>query len=606
MTRQQTGRLSRQQLKAQSTKSRAALAKIIAPQHNSQLPLLLDLFDADWYMTTYAVELGDTYSSPFEHYCAVGQTLGLSPGPNFDEASYRAINHDVTLAIARGRVRSGHEHFVRYGRAEGRHAAGIHPTEPAETPQPAATTGLAAIAIDASPQNQSRLRRAAVRVARRLPPQQKALLADLDALLHRASGTDAFSLHNAEVSKPIGFNELTELSNSRTPFDYRIDTTATTPRVNIVVPRLHPQLVFGGYIALLELIRRLQRRGWPVRILITEDVKCNPATLADAFAGHMAEEIVRSSEIVNLARRTSTLPISSADSFIGFSVWSAFHAQTLSAAVGRPFIQFVQEYEPVFHAHDSYHALATAAFEQPHFAIFNSEFLRRHFEHQRLGVYGGGRSIGDESSVVFEHALAVPQPPTEEDLQRPGTKRLLVYARPEQHAARNLFAVVLLGLRKAVADGVFGPEWTIDGVGSLTTTADIDLGNGHTLKLRPRLALGSYAESLREYDAGLSMQYAPHPGVVHFEMAASGILTVTNTYANRDVNDLTAISPNLIPVLPNPDAIAAGLADAVKRASDIGARISGATQPWITSWDQSFNDDVLTRIESQLQPEQHD
>ncbi|MGB3676185.1 MAG: hypothetical protein WA988_17265 [Candidatus Nanopelagicales bacterium] len=604
MTRQRKGRLSRQQLKAQSTKARAALATRIAPQTNPQLPLLLDLFDADWYVTTYAVELGDTYSSPFEHYCAVGQTLGLSPGPDFAEASYRRTYYDVAVAIAHGRVRSGHEHFVRFGRGEGRHASGVLPPEPADTREPT-TDAAPAIVINNSAQEQSRLRRTAVRFARRLPPRQKALLADLDALLHRASGADEFSLHNADVSKPIAFNELIELSNSRTPFAYRIDTTAATPRVNIVVPRLHPQLVFGGYIALFELIRRLQQRGWPVRILITEDVKCNPATLADSFAGHMAEPIVRSSEIVNLARRTTTVPISSADSFIGFSVWSAFHAQTLSAAVGRPFIQFVQEYEPVFHAHDSYHALATAAFDQPHFAIFNSEFLRRHFEHQRLGVYSGGRSIGEESSVVFEHALAVAQPPTEEDLRRPGTKRLLVYARPEQHAARNLFAVVLLGLRKAVADGVFGPEWTIDGVGSLTTTAEIDLGNGHTLNLRPRLALGSYAESLRKYDVGLSLQYAPHPGVVHFEMAASGILTVTNTYLNRTAADLTAISPNLVPVRPTPDAIAAGLADAVKRASDIGARIAGATQPWVTSWDRSFNESVLTRIESQFQPDQH-
>lgn len=45
----------------------------------------------------------------------------LEPPPDFDEESYLDINPDVAVAVEGGELKSGFDHYYRYGRAEGRH-----------------------------------------------------------------------------------------------------------------------------------------------------------------------------------------------------------------------------------------------------------------------------------------------------------------------------------------------------------------------------------------------------------------------------------------------------------------------------------------------------
>jgi len=118
--------------------------------------------------------------------------------------------------------------------------------------------------------------------------------------------------------------------------------------------------------------------------------------------------------------------------------------------------------------------------------------------------------------------------------------------------------------------------------------------------VNPRLALDDYARALRGFDVGISLQYTPHPGVVHFEMAASGMVVVTNTFRNRSREDLLGVSHNLVPVPPTPECVASGVAEAVVRCSDIEARVLGAAGSWPTSWDQSFNENVMSAVEAEL------
>jgi hypothetical protein len=151
-----------------------------------------------------------------------------------------------------------------------------------------------------------------------------------------------------------------------------------------------------------------------------------------------------------------------------------------------------------------------------------------------------------------------------------------------------------------VANDVFDGNWVFDGVGSLRTEVGIRLGRDKVLNLTTRLPLGDYVESLRGYDVGLSLQYAPHPGVVHFEMAACGMAVVTNTFSNRSAADLREISANLIGVAPTPEGVAAGLADAVTRSADLESRGKAAAGPWVTDWAHSFNDDVMSAVDREL------
>lgn len=47
----------------------------------------------------------------------------IPPAPDFDEAAYLARHQDVAEEVRRGAITSGFEHFVRWGRSEGRERA---------------------------------------------------------------------------------------------------------------------------------------------------------------------------------------------------------------------------------------------------------------------------------------------------------------------------------------------------------------------------------------------------------------------------------------------------------------------------------------------------
>ena len=66
----------------------------------------------------------------------------------------------------------------------------------------------------------------------------------------------------------------------------------------------------------------------------------------------------------------------------------------------------------------------------------------------------------------------------------------------------------------------------------------IDLGNGSILKSLGKLPLSEYAELLSESSIGVSFMVSPHPSYPPLEMAHSGLLTLTNSYANKNLSKL--------------------------------------------------------------------
>ena len=513
------------------------------PMHGELAEAVRADFAPDWYVAAYgdvaAMLRQGRIPSALWHYVTEGAAAGRSPNAWFDEHWYLRVYQDVANAKAAGTMPSGFVHFLRYGRAEGRRASPHAPTP-------------GGVLI-------------------------------------------------GELTMPVGIDRLRDIERKLMPFNFRVYPATGKRRVNFVIPTLDRNLLFAGYIAAMNFANRLLDRGWSLRLLITEDADCTSARLRKQFANDpLGTSLVNRAEVVNLARRTDELDITPDDSFIAYSMWSAHHADVFARAAGRRFVFFLQEYEPAFHSHDSLHALGEAMYRKPHFALFNSEFLRRYFAIEKLGVFAAGEQAGLCDSVVFEHTLAIPRPPRAAELRRAGPRRLLFYARPEAHASRNLFEIGVTALRAAVADNVLDGDWVFEGVGSLGTQTSVALGRGRSLSVSPRLALDDYARALRGFDIGLSMQYTPHPGVVHFEMAASGVVVVTNTFSNRSREDLLRVSGNLVPVPPTPECVAGGIAEAALRCADIESRVLGATGSWPTSWDQSFNEDVMAAVEAEL------
>ena len=420
----------------------------------------------------------------------------------------------------------------------------------------------------------------------------------LTALSHVAAARRLFGRYgfsppapkaHAPLSHPVGLEVLIDLEHRLTPLPVTRDDSRPAT-VNVLLPTLDASIVFGGYIAIFNFIVKLRDWGYRTRIVLCDsdhvDLPAVTAKLA-GFPGIVAA--IENAEWAFSGTRGGDIPASGQDVFVSFSVWTALLAHGATEAIGRQrHLFFIQEDERIFYENNSFRALAEQAYRQPHFALFNSALLQDHFRAEGLGVYHDGAAAGDAASASYAHALtAIPQPALA-DLERGGRRRLFFYARPEAHAARNLFEIGVLALRRAITAGVFGREWEFVAIGSLGLSGDLPLAEGRVLEIAPRVDPDAYGRTLSACDIGLSLMYAPHPSVPPLEMASAGMVVVTTHFGARDADAMAALSANIIAVAPTVETVEAGLRQAAARVDDLPARVAGAAVAWPTDWNESF------------------
>jgi hypothetical protein len=416
-----------------------------------------------------------------------------------------------------------------------------------------------------------------------------------------SSKVDLLELRYPGITAPVGISAVYMLEQKLKFPVFKVDVSNSAV-VNFLLPQLDPLIMFGGYIACLQFIRRLQESGYKVRILLCESGEFDRAAVEEKLAtSPLLQRAIAASEVVNITRDDSLLSISPEDSFICYSYWTGIKAHHLAQAVGKKFVFFLQEYESTFHSHDSCYAIAAYVYRLPHSAIFNTALLEDYFRINSLGVFNLDAQKSSECKYIsFQHALTPTSPPSLECLTARKTKRLLMYGRPEAHARRNLFEIALIGLKMAVWNNVFDDDWEFFGVGTLGTEFDIELGLGRSLKLRGTLPQGDYGLALSEYDIGLSLMMAPHPSILPFEMASAGQVVVTNVYESRTEAVLRSISGNIEPCEADPMSVAESLSKAVARVSEFNDRVKGANLDWVNDWDQSFNSNIMEKISEML------
>jgi glycosyltransferase involved in cell wall biosynthesis len=372
-------------------------------------------------------------------------------------------------------------------------------------------------------------------------------------------------------------------------------------RVNLLIPAIDLQHFFGGYIAKFNLARRLAQRGLRVRIVTVDPVGALPADWKRRVESFAELEGLLDTVEIAFGRESTGIECSRNDGFIATTWWTAHIARdALEQVEADRFVYLIQEYEPFTFPMGTYSALAAESYRHRHFAVFSSELLRGYFRAHGVGVYGDGARVGDRESVAFENAITRVQPVGEHELAARATRRLLFYARPEPHAARNMFELGILGLARAVEAGVFQSGWELNGIGTVRRAGRIALGGRATVKLLPRCDQGAYAVLLRDHDVGLALMYTPHPSLVPLEMASAGMLTVTNSFENKTEAALAMISSNLLTVEPTVDGIAAGLSAAVGGVADARGRWRGSEVNWSTRWADSFPDEMLDQIAAAL------
>jgi hypothetical protein len=372
-------------------------------------------------------------------------------------------------------------------------------------------------------------------------------------------------------------------------------------RVNILVPTIDLEHFFGGYIGKLNLARRLARRGARVRVVTVDPVGVLPPSWKERVQAYSGLDGLFDEVEVAFGRESAGLEVGRGDRFVATTWWTAHVAHRAAASVGREgFLYLIQEYEPFTFPMGTFSALAEESYRYPHRALFSTELLRDYFRRRSIGVYAAGGAAGDESSAAFQNAITAVDPPSPAELGARSSRRLLFYARPEPHAARNLFELGVLALSRAAEEGVLGGGWELRGIGTVDAQRRIALGAGAELELLPRRGQAEYASLLREHDLGLALMYTPHPSLAPIEMASAGMLTVTSSFENKTPEAMAAISSNIITVEPTIGGVVQGLREAVAGTEDFERRARGARVNWSRDWADSFGDELMERVERML------
>jgi hypothetical protein len=496
-------------------------------------------FDAAWYAATYLAEPGfeTERTDPFAHYLAVGAARSFSPNASFEEPWYRAFYADVERAIPE-QIFCGFQHYIEIGRSE-RRMPRFDLAQALENQIPGVT---------------------------------------LPELVPRVDGLrDRFYREGLRASRR------------------RARDGETT--VWFLLPQFNPDVAFGGYRACFELMRAVRLAGAKVAVYCTRSEHANMRYFLWRQTSDRYDRVF--DDVRVLARdEDQRIGIGPHDRIVAYSVMDLHIARDLARWTDeeRPYL-LAQEYEPTYFEHSSSRVLFCEAYAVPHVPIINSRFLERYFREHRIGPFGAAKPpVRWDDYATFEHRINRLPHESASSMAARARRLLVLYARPERHANRNLFELGVLALQNLARAGAFGPHWSFVGIGAMSELEPIELGNGHRLVLAQRTSEEEYVRLMSALDIGISLMYAPHPGVVSFELATTGALVVTNTYENRSREDLIDICGNIVPCEPTLADLERAIREAIDRVPAFELRARDAYEPSDAPWDEIFSDDFVRRI----------
>ena len=335
----------------------------------------------------------------------------------------------------------------------------------------------------------------------------------------------------------------------------------TRPRLNLMVPSVLPENVYGGVSTALKFFDQLADLIGADRRIVVGDEVTSAEELGPDFADYevlpLGAESAASRQVVSAVRNVSgTLSVTGRDWFV-CTLWTTAYcmqSEWLRLRDGgfepNPLVYLIQDFEPGFYPWSSEYLLAESTYrsEAPTIGVFNSRELHDYFVRN-------GYSF--EREYVFDPFLNERLAARLEELGgRVGKRRqILVYGRPGVH--RNAFRLLVEALRKWIELYPDSRRWEIVSAGEEHPAVYLD--EGRVLVSAGKLSLDGYADVLSESYAGVSLMASPHPSYPPLEMAAFGVRVITNGFAGKD---LSSFGESVVSVpTPTVDALARTLVE---------------------------------------------
>ncbi len=307
------------------------------------------------------------------------------------------------------------------------------------------------------------------------------------------------------------------------------------PRLNLILNTVNAHQSFGGVATALKYFNEWAEAlgdGYDRRIIVT-DAEIERASY-DLFPDFKAKPFLPSLDedtrvIVDASgREGGAIDLRAGDFFVATAWWTAQLAVTFDDERKRyfgkslPFIYLIQDDEPYFYGWGSKFALAEATYRHADrtIAVINSEEL----------------FSAMTAKYRFLHAFCIPYRLNEQIdkllAPKPRERLILVYGRPS--VARNAFEIICAALHAwQQADPIRASRWKIVMLGE-----SFDLGYAYpvqNLEIEGKASLERYADYLSRASVGISLMLSPHPSYPPLEMAAAGVLTITNAFAGKNL-----------------------------------------------------------------------
>ncbi len=380
---------------------------------------------------------------------------------------------------------------------------------------------------------------------------------------------EKFAGNLLQFTNPARFQEKLADVMTAAPLCIRVDPELRgNPALNVLQPILSPISMTGGPNTIVNIAFWVAKLGVPVRLLTTRDA---PGTDPNWFWRHLAAVTGDDTRPPTLSIAVAgdpadPAPIGPRDMFMA-THWTTAQQlkQHLPQMDTKRFFYLIQDFEPGFYAWSSNHALALETYSMDHIGVFNESLLYDFIVAQQCGRYAD--LAFTRQSLVFEPAIdrTVFHPSAE--TRANGKRRLLFYARPTN--PRNMLGLGLNALRAAFADKAFhDEEWECLAIGGRGSLPVIAIRPGLLMHPAPWADYAGYGTLLRESDILLSPMLSPHTSYPVLEMAASGGIVVTNSFATKTRARLEAISANIIATPPTEEGFASALIEAATRVRD--------------------------------------